>query len=142
MSNQALSKTLRVLFAGIKFKVLGDLRAANLDLNPPDISLLEQLAEQPGLSPQALAVINNCDKALITRRVRKLESCALITRKPDPNDQRSVRLSLTQEGVRVSQQALNIFTVAQEQAFAPLSAEEQETLLALLSKCLPMDKRL
>ncbi|MGX5217692.1 MarR family winged helix-turn-helix transcriptional regulator [Pseudomonas segetis] len=139
MTNQALSRTLRRLIMGMKHHVLRDLRDANLALNPPDVLLLEQLAEQPGLNPLALTKLNGCDKALITRRVRSLEARGWIKREPDPQDQRSVQLSLTRQGAQVKDQALAIFYEAETAAFAPLSDAERETLLALLSKCLPAD---
>lgn len=139
MTNQALSRTLRRLIMGMKHRVLGDMREANLALNPPDVLLLEQLAEQPGLNPLALTKLNGCDKALITRRVRTLEGRGWIKREPDPQDQRSVQLSVTEQGAQVKDLALTIFYEAETAAFAPLSDAERETLLALLNKCVPAD---
>ncbi len=139
MTNQALSRTLRRLIMGMKHRVLRDMREANLALNPPDVLLLEQLAEQPGLNPLALTKLNGCDKALITRRVRTLEGRGWIKREPDPQDQRSVQLSVTEQGAQVKDLALTIFYEAETAAFAPLSDAERETLLALLNKCVPAD---
>ncbi|ARU86884.1 hypothetical protein B9K09_02265 [Pseudomonas sp. M30-35] len=139
MTNQALSRALRRLIMGMKHNVLRDLREANLALNPPDVLLLEQLAEQPGLNPLALTKLNGCDKALITRRVRSLEARGWIKREPDPQDQRSVQLSVTAQGAQVKDQALDIFYAAETAAFAPLSDAEREALLALLTKCLPAE---
>ncbi|WP_339515512.1 MarR family winged helix-turn-helix transcriptional regulator [Pseudomonas sp. RL_15y_Pfl2_60] len=123
----------------MKHRVLRDMREANLALNPPDVLLLEQLAEQPGLNPLALTKLNGCDKALITRRVRTLEGRGWIKREPDPQDQRSVQLSVTEQGAQVKDLALTIFYEAETAAFAPLSDAERETLLALLNKCVPAD---
>ncbi|WP_417661594.1 MarR family winged helix-turn-helix transcriptional regulator [Pseudomonas sp.] len=139
VTNQALSRTLRRLIMGMKHRVLRDLREANLALNPPDVLLLEQLAEQPGLNPLGLTKLNGCDKALITRRVRSLEGRGWIKREPDPQDQRSVQLSVTAQGAQVKDQALDIFYAAETAAFAPLSDAEREALLALLTKCLPAE---
>lgn len=139
LTNQALSRTLRRLIMGMKHQVLRDLREASLALNPPDVLLLEQLALQPGLNPLALTKLNGCDKALITRRVRSLEARGWIKREPDPQDQRSVQLSLTAQGDQVKEQALDIFYSAETAAFAPLTDAERETLLALLNKCLPAE---
>lgn len=139
VTNQALSRTLRRLIMGMKHNILRDMHTANLALNPPDALLLEQLSEQPGLNPLALTRLNGCDKALITRRVRSLESRGWINREPDPQDQRSVQLRLTAEGEQVKNQCLDIFYAVETAAFAPLNDEERDTLLALLSKCLPAE---
>jgi DNA-binding MarR family transcriptional regulator len=45
-----------------------------------------------------LAELDHCSQPTMTTQVRRLEASGLVTRTPDPDDARAVRISITPEG--------------------------------------------
>jgi DNA-binding MarR family transcriptional regulator len=59
-----------------------------------------------------------------------------VKRTPDPDHGRIVRTSLTSKGRRVVERAMAEALAAEARLLAPLDAEEQKTLIALLQRLL------
>lgn len=57
-------------------------------------------------------------------------------RERNPSDQRSFQLFLTDEGLAIHQHAEAIMSRVHDELFAPLTPEEQATLVHLLDQCL------
>jgi DNA-binding MarR family transcriptional regulator len=74
--------------------------------------------------------------AAMTRMLDRLESKGLIVRTRDDNDQRQVRLALTEKGQTVSRQLPILAGAAMSEFTAGLSAEELSRLEGLLGKML------
>lgn len=73
-------------------------RDYDLPLNGMHIRLLQMIRRQPDCTAQQIASVTGRDKAQITRVVKELESMALITRTPDPEDRRAQLLALNEKG--------------------------------------------
>lgn len=98
------------------------------------IGLLRQLANEPGLSGAELA-----RRLLITPQgvqlaLTALERRGLVERKPDPRHGRILQAYLTDEGRAVTSAVLADALAAHARVFRVLTADEQETLRALLTR--------
>jgi DNA-binding MarR family transcriptional regulator len=76
-------------------------------------------------------LIENSTGVEITRRLAKK---GLIIEKPDPNDRRSARLSLTEKGKKILMDGADWFRVLHTSFFNALEPEEKEQLLGLLNR--------
>lgn len=72
----------------------------------------------------------------MTGQADRLVNAGLIVRKPDPDDRRTVLMTLTPEGRDVVEGALDAYLNASEEALEVLSVEERNTLAELLRKLL------
>src|SRR5262249_29158040 len=102
-----------------EWKALNQLRQAK----PPHRRSIGQLASWAELSSGAM-----------TNRVDRLEEAGFVRRVPDPNDRRGVLVELTDAGHKVWEESLR--TGAQNEALlaAALTADEKQTLNALLRR--------
>src|SRR4051794_15751433 len=95
---------------------------------------LSRLAAGPAPTQLALASAMRHDKTRLIALLDELEREGLITRSPDPSDRRARVVVITDRGrerhaaVRASIRAM------EEEVLAGLSAEERETLLAVLPR--------
>ncbi|MBM9506895.1 MarR family winged helix-turn-helix transcriptional regulator [Actinacidiphila acididurans] len=92
----------------------------------------------PGTEPPTLrdvAARLHCDPSTVSLAADKLQSAGLIARRPHPSDGRKRTLALTDRGHELWE-ALRSRLHASG-LFAGLDAEEQRTLLALLTKMQP-----
>ncbi|MED5388359.1 MAG: MarR family winged helix-turn-helix transcriptional regulator [Pseudomonadota bacterium] len=113
------------------------LAALPVPLGPPDVGLLQHLADHPGSSPQCLARHQGRDKAQLTRKIKSLEAAGLIEREADRDDGRRVCLSLTRQGEVLAAESRCIREQAFSTLLAALDPAERQQLLRLLEKCLP-----
>ena len=96
--------------------------------------ILELLSKNDGLTQQQIAQTIGIRPQSASEAVTTLEEQGLIERTPNPRDKRSLLLSITPEGLK---RLAEIQTRLRENAnriFAPLSAEEKNTLQKLLQK--------
>jgi len=68
----------------------------------------------------------------MTNRLRHLEDRGLISRRPDPDDARSVRVRLTAEGLRRVDAALVDLVTREDTLLVGLSASQRTQLAELL----------
>ena len=76
----------------------------------------------------------NVDNSAITRMLDRLEKKELIRRLPDPEDRRSIVITLTDTGVDVVERALPLAAQAIDELTQALTAEEIEQLRHCLQK--------
>jgi DNA-binding MarR family transcriptional regulator len=81
------------------------------------------VARQTGLSSGAM-----------TNRIDKLEARALVARRPDEQDRRGVIVSLTKEGERLIDNAIQLRLDAADASLSGISATERRQLARLLRK--------
>lgn len=74
------------------------IRDYDLPINGMHVRLLQMIHRQPDCTAQHIAAVTGRDKAQITRVIKELETMALITRTPDPEDRRSQLLALSDTG--------------------------------------------
>jgi DNA-binding MarR family transcriptional regulator len=100
------------------------------------LATLRRRGEPYTLAPTALARWMMLSSAAMTNRVDRLEAAGLVERRPDPGDRRGLLVSLTPDGKRVVDAAVDDHVENERRLLEPLTAEEQQTLNALLRKLL------
>jgi len=108
----------------------------NIPVSPAHLAFLEYIATNKGCGIQEMAEGLKLAKPTVSIGVSQLEKNGLVVRKPDPTDGRAVRLFLTQNGVKIFQQAHAFHRQKFEQLLKGLSPEERDTLLALLERAI------
>lgn len=96
--------------------------------------VLSALEERGELDQITLGGFTALDRNTVAVVVRKLEERGLVTRHRNPQDRRSILVSLTTEGKFLRQQAEAAVAEAQNEILSPLTVYEKEALCALLSK--------
>ncbi|WP_207950804.1 MarR family winged helix-turn-helix transcriptional regulator [Marinobacter sp. JSM 1782161] len=92
------------------------------------------LEEKGTLDQSTLGGLTALDRNTIAVVVRKLETKHWVARERNPEDRRSVLVTITENGLAVRQQAEAAALATQEALTAPLDDEERETLSRLLGK--------
>ena len=101
------------------------------------LATLRRSGEPYTLSPRELTATLMITTGGMTGRLDKLERAGLITRNPDPNDRRGLRVTLTEEGRELVDQAVGAGLAQQHAAVdAALTPEETRQLADLLRKLL------
>lgn len=101
-------------------------------LSGPEASALAAIIYSGGLSPSALADLEQVRRPTISRTVDALAARELVERRPDTADKRAVRIIATEQG-RLLWQAGQLRRVGPlTERIAALSAEERSRLEAML----------
>ncbi|MEU7277192.1 MarR family transcriptional regulator [Streptomyces sp. NPDC045431] len=101
------------------------------------LATLRRSGEPYTLSPRELSATLMLTTGGMTGRLDKLERAGLLTRNPDPNDRRGLRVTLTERGRALVDAAVAAGLAVQREALeAALEPEEAEQLAALLRKLL------
>jgi DNA-binding MarR family transcriptional regulator len=126
-----------VLLTGKVARLAGELLAealAPLGLRVRHYGVLQALAESGPSSQQALGRSLGIDRTTMVGTVDDLERLGLVARKPDPADRRAYRVELTPRGRTTLVRATGAVAATERALLAPLGAEEQVTLRALLRR--------
>jgi len=106
----------------------------NYDLTPQQFGLLAFLWDEDGLSQTELAAKSQIDRTTMGGLVDRLEKEELVKRIPHPDDRRAYQVFLTARGKALEDELCPLAVRAQARVNAPLTAEEQATLVRLLEK--------
>ncbi|NOW47663.1 DNA-binding MarR family transcriptional regulator [Novosphingobium sp. SG751A] len=102
------------------------------DIWPGWYALLTIVHNNPGISQTELSKASGRDKSTLTASLRELSRKGLIVRDRDPEDQRRIRLSLSQEG-ESHLQTLRAHAEAHDAQFEAIVGQENRgALLAIL----------
>ena len=108
-------------------------------LNPANFDVLATLrrAGPPyALSPNELIASTMVTSGTMTNRIDQLTKAGLVERIQNPNDRRSVVVSLTKKGFTIIDPTLKAHVATQSRLTSGLSKEESKQLNALLRKFL------
>ena len=83
---------------------------------------MTEIADRLGIAPRSLTTV-----------IDALEEAGLVRREIDPRNRRAILLRLTDRGVDVRDELREARRRAAEELFAPLSADQRETLVDLLT---------
>lgn len=92
------------------------------------------LYEQKEMTQKDLTEFLGIKPGSVSEILSKLEKANLITRVHSENDHRTMEVSLTDEGEKLAQEAVERRRERHEQMFVCLTEDEQNTLLFLLEK--------
>ncbi|QEO14318.1 winged helix DNA-binding protein [Agromyces intestinalis] len=87
-----------------------------------------------GVIARELAEISGTTAASVASLLQGLEERGLVTRTPSPDDSRVKLLRVTPAASRLTEGFEDAMIAAQEQPFAVLTPDEQQTLLSLLER--------
>ncbi len=108
-----------------------------LDRGQGDVIFTLRRAGPPyRLSPSRLASSLLVTSGTMTNRLDRLEQRGLIQRVANPTDRRGTDVQLTDEGVRLADEAVARHVASEEQMLEPLSAREREQLVRITRKLL------
>jgi len=133
MSDEDKSAFLADELAIMAVRLIRWLRAADESpsLSGPEASALAAVIYSGGLSPSALADLEQVRRPTVTRTVNALAERGLVERRPDKSDKRGVRVEVTDRG-RALWQAGQLRKVAPLAArIAALSSEDRSQLEAI-----------
>ncbi|MGW1774278.1 MarR family winged helix-turn-helix transcriptional regulator [Streptomyces sp. NPDC002104] len=86
------------------------------------------------LSPRQLSATLMLTTGGMTGRLDKLEKAGLLRRSPDPDDRRGLRVTITDRGLALIDEAVTAGLEVQREALTGLDEAETATLTALLRK--------
>lgn len=103
-------------------------------LTMPQIRVLFMLAERPGASAGELAEELKVSPPTITGMTDRLSKQGLIVRGVDPGDRRIVRLQLSEEGVRLTTELVDMSKAVLRGVFERIPEDRLEMLADLLDE--------
>ena len=112
---------------------VGDL-LAEVGLHVGQEMVLIELFEEDGLRGGELAERLGVEPPTVTKMIRHLESCGLVERRQDPQDARSFRAYLTEEGRSLEGPVARCWERVEEKTFAGMSVGERRNFHRLLAK--------
>lgn len=96
--------------------------------------ILAVLWSHDDISHRELAHLTSIEVSTLSRVSKTVQRDGLIRRKRTKEDQRTVRVTLTEKGRELAQAIIPSAIRSQEEMFANLSAKDTQTLIALLHK--------
>jgi DNA-binding MarR family transcriptional regulator len=104
------------------------------ELTPVQYALLSRLAEHPGIDQVSLAGLAAIDTSTGATVCARLEEKGLLERKVLPHNRRQRALTITAAGERLLQDLVPGAQRLRQRLLAPLSADEQQQFMQLLTK--------
>lgn len=101
---------------------------AHLDIKPPHLDILVNLFRFEGISQQELARKLLVGRSNMSMLLPQMEKRGLIERRGDRHDKRVLRLYLTEEGRRVTKEAMTIQTALIDRMLSHAPIEECEAI--------------
>ncbi|MEU1005526.1 MarR family winged helix-turn-helix transcriptional regulator [Streptomyces tibetensis] len=105
------------------------------------LATLRRSGEPYTLSPRQLSATLMLTTGGMTGRLDKLERAELLRRSPDPHDRRGLRVTLTDKGLGVVDEAVTAGLAVQTEALSALDAERAALLAGLLRELLAGTER-
>ncbi|MFE7842923.1 MarR family winged helix-turn-helix transcriptional regulator [Streptomyces sp. NPDC057474] len=96
------------------------------------LATLRRSGEPYALSPRQLSATLMLTTGGMTGRLDKLERADLLRRSPDPHDRRALQVTLTDEGLRLIDEAVGAGLAVQTEALSHLNDEQAGQLADLL----------
>lgn len=104
------------------------------ELTPLQFVTLTALMNHGGLDKATIGGVVALDRTTVAVVVRNLEERRLVTCRPSEHDRRSKTIEITEAGRALAASLQGVVDRSQTRILAPLSAEEREELLRLLTK--------
>ncbi|MBA4261539.1 MAG: MarR family transcriptional regulator [Comamonadaceae bacterium] len=109
-------------------------RMAPFGLRPVDFSVLTLIAHNPGITSRQLCAALDILPPNLVGMVKSLDQRGLIERRPHPTDRRAQGLHLSPAGQKLQKSAQATASLLEADVASRLSADELDTLKALLRK--------
>ena len=109
------------------------------DLTPVQYAALVAIHTHPGIDATRLSAVIAFDRSTLGNVIERLESKALVERKPSRGDKRVKLLHLTKSGSAVLRDVMPVVNHAQMRMLQPLKAADRKILLALLTQLVDLN---
>ncbi|UTH75508.1 MarR family winged helix-turn-helix transcriptional regulator [Chromobacterium sp. IIBBL 290-4] len=96
------------------------------------LATLRRAGGADGLCPTDLYTSLMLTSGAVSKRLDRLEAAGWVSRQPNPDDRRALRIHLTPAGLALIDRALEGHVAAMEDALAPLAPEQRAQLASLL----------
>lgn len=103
-------------------------------VNVTEWRILSQLAIEPGIPAARICQVIGLDKGPVSRTLSSMEEAGLVSGLSDRVDARRRLMRLTRAGRSVHDQVLAVALEREERLLSCLSADERDTLIALLNR--------
>lgn len=110
------------------------------DITPGLFGVLVIIEANPDLKQSELAKAAHLDRSTVVSVIDNLERRQLVERRASPNDRRSNALRMTAEGTALLKKLKRLVADHEKRLVQHLSADEQQTLIGLLTRVFP-DRR-
>jgi len=118
------------------FRSLADTFMDQIGLHRAQATVLCRLFVQDGLTQTEIAEQLGVQGATVTTMLQRMEEAGLVARRRDPDDNRLVRVYLTDAGRRLERDINSQFTKVEEATFAGLSPQDRASLRRMLQQML------
>jgi DNA-binding MarR family transcriptional regulator len=118
------------------FRSLADAFMDQIGLHRAQATVLCRLFVQDGLTQSEIAEQLGVQGATVTTMLQRMEEARLVARRRDPDDNRLVRVYLTDAGRRLERDINAQFTKVEEATFAGLSPQDRVALRRMLHQML------
>jgi len=109
------------------------------DLTPVQYAALVAIHTHPGIDATRLSAVIAFDRSTLGNVIERLESKALVERKPAREDKRVKLLTLTKTGTATLRDIMPSVERAQARMLQPLKAADRKTLLALMTQLVDLN---
>jgi DNA-binding MarR family transcriptional regulator len=109
------------------------------DLTPVQYAALVAIHTHPGIDATRLSAVIAFDRSTLGNVIERLETKALIERKPSREDKRIKLLYLTRSGAALLREVVPSVDRAQARMLRPLKGADRKTLLALLTQLVDLN---
>ncbi len=109
-------------------------KVACLNLTAVQAMVIRFLHDRDEITSAELGVRTDLDSATLTGILDRLESAGLVTRLPNPDDRRAIRVHLTTKGRETGSQVVKFMEEANVEFVRGLSSEEERSLRSMLQK--------
>lgn len=133
----SLMPVLRLARLGVLVEALQTEILGNYELTPREfdvLSALRRVGRPHALNPSQLYAPLRLSSGGTTKILKRLEASGAIEREPDPEDGRSVRVSLTSRGLALHDRVLRAIAAASTQVLSGLSTTERRSIDSALEK--------
>jgi MarR family transcriptional regulator, lower aerobic nicotinate degradation pathway regulator len=109
------------------------------DLTPVQYAALVAIHTHPGIDATRLSAVIAFDRSTLGNVIERLQTKALIERKPSRGDRRIKLLYLTRAGAALLRDIMSAVDRAQARMLQPLKATDRKTLMALLTQLVDLN---
>jgi DNA-binding MarR family transcriptional regulator len=107
-----------------------------VQITPSQLVLLDWVAASPGCRLQQICAGLGVTAPTVSVGIRKLEELGMLERQPDPDDGRSLLVSLTLKGQTLYERAQDFRRYKARLLLAGLTVRDQQTMLNLLEQAI------
>src|SRR6202022_2117132 len=109
------------------------------DLTPVQYAALVSIHTHPGIDATRLSAVIAFDRSTLGNVIERLQTKALIERKPSREDKRIKQLYLTRSGAALLREIMPSVDRAQARMLQPLKTADRKTLMALLTQLVDLN---